>query len=187
MKNIIELMVPVLVGGVLGAALGYFGQCSSGTCPLTSTWWRGSLYGAAMGLVFFLMMGNSRSTAMNESSANVTKIAADKFEKEVMQSSQPVLVDFYATWCGPCKALAPIVEELASQFTGKIKFFKINVDEAQSLSQRFDIQGVPTLLLVKNGKVIDTLVGMTSASVLKARLQSAVPLESAVTAQTPGL
>jgi thioredoxin 1 len=187
MKNIIELLVPVLVGGFLGAGLGYFGQCSSGTCPLTSTWWRGSIYGAAMGLLFFLTVGNSRSATMDQSSVNVTKIEADKFDKEVMQSPQPVLVDFYAIWCGPCKALAPIVEDLAGQYAGKIKFVKINVDQAQTLSQRFDIQGIPTLLLVKNGKVIDTLVGMTSAGVLKARLQLAVPLESAVTARIPGL
>jgi thioredoxin 1 len=140
-----------------------------------------------MGFVFFFIMGNSRSAAMNQSSANVTKIEANNFEKEVMQSSQPVLVDFYAPWCGPCKALAPVVEELADLYAGKIKFFKVNVDEAQALSQRFDIQGVPTLLLVKNGKVIDTLVGMTSASVLKARLQSAMALESALTAPIPGL
>jgi len=185
--NMMSLVLSGIVGGALGAALGYFGQCSSGTCPLTSTWWRGAIYGAGMGVVFFAASGRGNSVNLNQSSKNVTKIEADKFEKEVMQSSQPVLVDFYATWCGPCKALAPIVEELAGQFTGKIKFFKINVDEAQALSQRFDIQGVPTLLLVKNGKVIDTLVGMTSAGVLKARLQLAVPLESAVTAQTPGL
>ena len=85
-----------------------------------------------------------------------------------------VLVDFYATWCGPCKALAPVVEELAGQYAGKIKFFKINVDEAQALSQRFDIQAIPTLLLVKDGKVTDTFVGLPGANVLKARLQTLV-------------
>jgi hypothetical protein len=80
MKNIIELLVPVLVGGSLGAVLGYFGQCSSGTCPLTSTWWRGSIYGAIMGLIFVLMSGNSHSKALNPSSPNVIPIEADAFD-----------------------------------------------------------------------------------------------------------
>jgi thioredoxin 1 len=185
--NTMSLLLAGLVGGAIGAAMGYYGQCSSGTCPLTSTWWRGAIYGAAMGLIFFAGSGRGHSTNLNQSSASVAKIEADQFEKEVLQSSQPVLVDFYAPWCGPCKALAPVVEELAGQFIGKVKFVKVNVDEAQALSQRYDIQGVPTLLLVKNGKVIETLVGMVSTGTLKARLQSAVQLESVVTANAQGL
>jgi thioredoxin len=98
-----------------------------------------------------------------------------------------VLVDLFAPWCGPCKALAPIVDDLAGQLSSKIKCVKVNVDEAQALSQRFDIQGVPTILLVKNGKVIDTLVGMATAHVLKARLRSLVSLETVVTVPTTGL
>ena len=166
------LILNVGIGAVLGAALGYFGQCSSGACPLTANWWRGSIYGAFLGGLFYLTSDRGQSAAINRSSANITKIAAVDFEKEVIQSNQPVLVDFYAPWCGPCKKLAPVVEGLAGQFSGGMKFVKINVDEAPELANRLGIQGVPTLLVFKNGKVVDTSVGLVTAEALKTRLES---------------
>lgn len=78
---------------------------------------------------------------------------------------------FYATWCGPCKTLAPMVEELANQYSGQIKFVKINADSAQTLLEHFDIQGFPTLLLFKNGKAIEKILGLTTATDLQIRLQ----------------
>ena len=166
----LSLVLSVLVGGGLGAALGFIGKCSSGTCPLTSTWWRGALYGVGLGLMFFVVSGGRGSATMNESTQNVKHITEGEFEAEVLNGASPVVVDFYATWCGPCRALAPVVDELAGQFASKIKFVKINVDEAPVLAQRFEIQGVPTLLLFKDGKVVDTLAGLTSAATLNARL-----------------
>ena len=162
----------LLAGGGLGAALGYFGKCSSGTCPLTSTWWRGAIYGAVLGGLFYFISGGSTPAAMNQSTANVKLIKEGEFDAEVVQSPLPVVVDFYATWCGPCKLLAPMLDELAGPLTSKIKFVKINVDEAPTLSQRFDIQAIPTLIFFKNGKVADQLIGLPSEDALKARLES---------------
>ena len=109
---------------------------------------------------------------MNKSTANVKLITEGQFEAEVVQSPLPVVVDFYATWCGPCKLLAPMLDELAGTLTNKIKFVKINVDEAPSLSQRFGIQAIPTLIFFKNGKVADKLIGLPSKDTLKTRLNS---------------
>jgi thioredoxin 1 len=167
-----KLMISVLVGGGIGAALGYFGKCSSGTCPLTSTWWRGALYGAVLGCLFYFISGGGRAASMNKSTANIKLIKEGEFDAEVVQSSLPVVVDFYATWCGPCKLLAPMLDELAGPLANQVKFVKINVDEAPSLSQRFDIQAIPTLIFFKNGKVVDRLIGLPSKDTLKMRLGS---------------
>ncbi len=168
----LPLIVSVFVGSGIGAALGYFGQCSSGTCPLTSTWWRGALYGAAMGLLVGLVSGRSGATAAPQATRNVKMISEAQFDAEVTQASVPVVVDFYAPWCGPCKALSPILDELAGPLTNQVRFVKINVDEAPVLARRFDIQGVPTIMFFKDGKVVDSLVGLPSRGALQARLET---------------
>ena len=109
---------------------------------------------------------------MNKSTANVKLITEGQFDAEVAQSPLPVVVDFYATWCGPCKLLAPELDELAGPLASKIKFVKINVDEAPALSQRFAIQAIPTLLFFKNGKVVDQIVGLPPVDDLKAHLDA---------------
>ena len=156
----------------MGAALGYFGKCASGTCVLAANWRRGALMGAAIGFVIYLASGTGNATAMNESSANVKRIGQAEFENDVMQSTTPVLVDFYATWCGPCRILSPTVDKVAGELHGKIKFFKVNVDEAPALAQRFEIDAIPALLIFKNGKVADKMVGVQSEATLRNRLSA---------------
>jgi thioredoxin 1 len=103
---------------------------------------------------------NSRLFLMEVIMQNVTEIKASEFDAEVRQSVIPVVVDFFATWCPPCKSLAPIFDRVAGQYTGKVKFVKLNTDEAPDLSAEFGIRGVPTLLFIKDGKVATTLVGL---------------------------
>lgn len=91
--------------------------------------------------------------------ANLTNVTSENFDKEVTNSDKPVLVDFWAEWCGPCKALSPVLDEIASEMNGKANVVKVNVDQASDLAQKFGIRGIPTLIFFKNGEVKSTLVG----------------------------
>ena len=86
-------------------------------------------------------------------------ITKDNFQEEVMQSNIPVLSDFWAVWCGPCKMIAPIVEEIAQEYDGRVKVGKVDVDEENELAMQFGIESIPTLLLIKDGKTVETMVG----------------------------
>lgn len=106
--------------------------------------------------------------------ADVMNIGDGDFAKEVLQSDQPVLVDFWATWCAPCRAIAPAVEELATQYKGKVKVAKINIDDNQDTPQQYGIRSIPTLLVFKGGKVVEQIVGAVPKSKLEAAMQKAL-------------
>jgi thioredoxin 1 len=90
------------------------------------------------------------------------KFTDENFDSEVLQSDIPVLIDFYADWCGPCKMMAPVIEELAGEYQGTVKIGKLNVDEAPGISSKYRVMSIPTLLFIKNGEVVDTVVGAVS-------------------------
>jgi len=167
-----NLLWVVAIGGGIGATLGYFGKCSSGACPLTANWQRGAILGALLGVLFYLTLGQKGSAALDESTPNVTRITEAQFPEQVEQATLPVVVDFYATWCGPCKILSPRLDKLAGEFSGRIKFVKVNVDEAQRLANRFQVSAIPALVLFKNGKVENQVTGLLAEDELKMRLQS---------------
>ncbi|HEU5123520.1 MAG TPA: thioredoxin [Verrucomicrobiae bacterium] len=100
----------------------------------------------------------------------VTQINESNFESEVVQSTQPVLVDFWAEWCGPCKMLAPVLEEVAGEFSGRVKVAKVNVDENPALAARFSVRSIPTLIYFANGNVQGQTVGLVSKKALAEQL-----------------
>ncbi|MEW6157046.1 MAG: thioredoxin [Verrucomicrobiota bacterium] len=103
-------------------------------------------------------------------SSNIVTLTEQNFAQEVLNSPTPVLVDFWAEWCGPCKMIAPILDEIASEYDGRVKIGKVNIDDYQNLATQHGIRAIPTLLLFKNGLVEEQIVGLRSKRDLKASL-----------------
>jgi thioredoxin 1 len=102
---------------------------------------------------------------------NAVAVTDQSFETEVLQSTEPVLVDFWAAWCGPCRAVAPAVEEIATEYKGRLKVVKVDVDENGEVSMRYNVRSIPTLLVFKNGQVVEHLVGAYPKPLIVSKLQ----------------
>ena len=100
------------------------------------------------------------------------QFTTENFEEEVLNADVPVLVDFYADWCGPCKMMAPVVEKLAAEFEGKMKIGKCNTDENMPLAQKYRIVNIPTFMIFKNGQVVETFKGAMSISALRSKCEN---------------
>ena len=100
------------------------------------------------------------------------KLTDGNFDQEVLKSDKPVLVDFWAEWCAPCHMIAPAVEEIAKDYEGKLKVCKLNVDEGRNVASNYGIRGIPTLLVFKNGEVVDTIVGVTPKEEIEMKIKS---------------
>ena len=103
--------------------------------------------------------------------SNAVAVNEESFNKEVLESAIPVLVDFWAAWCGPCRAIAPIVEQIAGEHSGRLKVVKLDVDENGEVSIRYGVMNIPTLLLFKGGKVVERIVGAMPKPALMSRIQ----------------
>ena len=100
------------------------------------------------------------------------EVTADNFKREVLEATQPVLVDFWATWCGPCKMLAPVLDEIATEQGGRVKIAKVNVDENPALAEQHHVQSIPTLVYYHNGLIHDQVVGVASKKAIISRLET---------------
>lgn len=98
---------------------------------------------------------------------NIINLTQDNFSKEVLESSTPILVDFWAEWCGPCKMIAPVLDELAEEYNGKVRIGKVNIDNEQGLAAEYGVRAIPTLLLFQKGQVAEQIVGLKSKRDLK--------------------
>ena len=103
--------------------------------------------------------------------SNALEVNDSNFETEVKNSEIPVLVDFWAPWCGPCRKIAPIIDDIAAEFDGKVKVVKVNTDESMKLTQEFSISGIPSLLIFKNGEAVERLVGLMQKNQLIANIE----------------
>lgn len=100
------------------------------------------------------------------------RFTKDSFEKEVLESKEPVLIDFYADWCGPCKMMAPVVEKLAEKYEGRVKVGKVNSDDEPELAQKFQVMSIPNFVIIKGGKVVDRVIGAVSQKALEEKLDA---------------
>ena len=107
-------------------------------------------------------------------SDKVVQLSDDSFENDVIKSSVPVLVDFWASWCAPCKAISPVVDSLADEYDGKVKIGKLNVDENPATPGKFGVRGIPTLILFKDGQVLDQVVGAVPRNQLEGLIKKAL-------------
>ncbi len=105
---------------------------------------------------------------------NTMEVTEATFDAEVVQSTQPVVVDFWAEWCGPCKRIAPMLEELATEFSGRAKIAKVDIDSNQMLAERFGIRSIPTLLFFNEGRVVDTVIGVDAKQNIKKRIEEQI-------------
>jgi len=156
----IQLLAGLLIGGGLGAAMGYFGKCTTGACPLTANPLRGGMIGAMLGGLLAFSAGSSRWTAETGSVEGLDINSAEDFDARVLGAQQPVLVDFYSNGCGPCRMLAPTIEKLAEEYAGKAVVLKVNVDRLPQLAGQYGIQGIPAVLFFQQGKQVERLIGL---------------------------
>lgn len=157
---LIQLFVGLFIGGSLGAMLGYFGKCTTGACPLTANPWRGAFVGALIGGLFAVSSGSARMPAeVSGPHASLQIGSVEQFEQQVLNADKPVLVDFYADWCGPCRQLAPTIEELARNYDGRAIAAKVNVDRLPELAGRYGISGIPAVVFFEKGREVQRLIG----------------------------
>jgi len=104
--------------------------------------------------------------------SNAIALTSSEFDQQVLQSELPVLIDFWAVWCGPCKMIAPHVDALAAEYEGRVKVMKVNIDEERDITERYNIMSIPTLLFFKGGKVVEQVVGAVPKSAISAKLET---------------
>ena len=156
-----RILLGVLIGGAIGAGLGYFGKCTSGSCPLTSNPYRGAIYGAVMGaLLASVFLQSPKET---KESSNIIHISSEAdFKTRVLDTPGVCLVDLFSDRCPPCRVLAPIISSLADKYAGRVTVCKVDVDRVGIVAKKYGVRAIPTVLIINDDKEIKRLVGLQS-------------------------
>jgi len=204
---VIRILLGVLIGGAIGAVVGYFGKCTSGACPLTANPYRGAIYGAIVGALLASVLstqlkekpeGSNVVHIENKSDSNVGVLKAngsplmeslskESFLQKVFNYEQnkewkfegklPCIVDFYADWCGPCKMVEPILQELAQEYQGKLNIYRVDTQAQQELAAAFGIQSIPSILFVPLNDKPQMAVGALPKETLKKTIKEVLKVE----------
>lgn len=172
MLTILKVLLGTAVGGGAGLGVRYL-SCSTGACPIASNRVLMVLLGAAVGVMLALSgcsKGPASAPSRSEATSKPAVTTALQFETNVLKSAAPVVVDFYADWCPPCRELAPVLDRLEQEYAGRIKFVRVNVDNAMYLAREHRIDAIPTLEMYRNGKQVDRAVGAPPEAELRQRL-----------------
>ena len=149
----------IAIGAVIGGIIGYYGKCSTGQCPLTSTPWGGAIWGGLLASIIALTIFNKPPKVAD--AQDILKVTTTtEFATMLTEAQQPILVDFYADWCGPCRNLAPLINKLSNDFSGRAKIVKINIDNAAELAQKYQISSIPCVIVFNQGKETDRFIGI---------------------------
>ncbi len=166
MAVIVKTILGILIGAGIGAVIGHYGKCSTGGCPLTANPFRGAIYGAVMGALFALSSAGTpapapasaeEQLAPGEGLIHIT--TTEQFNRYILQSKMPCLVDFYSNTCPPCLQLSPTIDTLAEVYKGRVVICKINVDTTTELAMPYGIDAVPAVLFFKGGDEVQREIG----------------------------
>jgi thioredoxin 1 len=175
-------LIPAGIGLLSGGAVGYLAKCGSGTCRQTANPLRGALFGALLGAALAMAVstpgcGQAASEPREKSNGHGTIVQVatmQEFDSTVLQAEKPVLVDFYAAWCRPCRLLAPIMDALADEYAGRAGFVKVDADRSRELLTAYNVRGYPTVLIFIGGKPVKGLVGLLEPGEYRAALDAAI-------------
>jgi len=180
----IRALIGAGAGLLGGGALGYFGKCTSGACPLTANPLRGALVGMFFGALLAMAISTTgcrkekakgAETPAPRAGGRIAKVTTpQEFNARVLKADKPVLVDFYANWCGPCKPLARIIEQLAGEYKGRAQFVKVDADKSRQLISEHAIRAYPTVVIFSGGKPVKRLIGLRGAGAYRAALDAAI-------------
>ncbi len=161
-----KIVLAIMAGGLVGGLLAWFNQCTSGTCPLLANPWRGALIGGLLGGLLLSSQGLRAETGTLNEHVRMVR-GEEQFKELVLKSELPVLVDFHADWCGPCKRLAPILAEIAGEQHERISVVKVDADDNPELVRRYQVRGLPHLIIFRQGRAAGQLVGLRPKSALE--------------------
>ena len=173
-----KMLIGAAVGLVIGAVVGYIGKCRSGTCPITGNPYSGAIIGAILGGLIALMIADRGAVPRGGAGEGgpVRVITSDnQFLMDVVGGPRPVVVDFFATWCMPCKMLAPTLEGLAKEYAGRVDFVKVDIDQLQDLAKAHKVEAVPTVVLIQGGEEVHRWVGVQPPEEYRRALDGIAP------------